>query len=410
VSNFLAIATVTEVLRQMLDAAVNTDVSGAKATAVKPTAVPSDGVGVNVYLYQVSPNGALRNADLPTRREDGTLIQRPRAALDLHYLLTFYGKESELEPQRVLGSAVRTLHTKPVLTHQMVRSTVASVGFLSASDLADEVEAVKFTPIPLSLEELSKLWSVFFQTPYTLSLAYQASVVLIEGRETSQAGLPVRERNLYVMPFRQPVIQQVMLQAGPNEPIVVGSTLVIRGLQLRGDVTRVRIAGVEVTPPEVSDTQISLALSSPPFLPDSLRAGVQGVQVVHQILVGTPPVPHRGVESNVVAFVLRQTITVPGATATNVDVQFNPPVGRKQRVVLLLNEFNPPADRPARAYSFEAPSRDLPAASQTTTSIAIPISGVSPGQYLVRVQVDGAESMLKVNAADQYFEPQVTIP
>ena len=32
----------------------------------------------------------------------------------------------------------------------------------------------------MNLEELSKLWSVFFQTPYALSIAYQASVVLIE--------------------------------------------------------------------------------------------------------------------------------------------------------------------------------------------------------------------------------------
>jgi hypothetical protein len=87
-SNFLAIATVTEALRQMLDAAVGRDVSGgARATAVRPTGSvdgSSDGlpdVGVNVYLYQVSPNHSWRNADLPTRRGDCTMIQRPRAAL-----------------------------------------------------------------------------------------------------------------------------------------------------------------------------------------------------------------------------------------------------------------------------------------------------------------------------------------
>ena len=69
--------------------------------------------GVNVFLYQVTPNAAWRNADLPTRRANGDLIQRPQAALDLHYLLTFYGDESLLQPQRVLGSVVRTLHCGP---------------------------------------------------------------------------------------------------------------------------------------------------------------------------------------------------------------------------------------------------------------------------------------------------------
>ena len=39
-SNFLAIATVTETLRQMLDAAISRDISGgARATAVRPTGI-----------------------------------------------------------------------------------------------------------------------------------------------------------------------------------------------------------------------------------------------------------------------------------------------------------------------------------------------------------------------------------
>src|SRR5439155_18021587 len=127
----------------------------------------------------------------------------------------------------LLGSAVRTLHARPVLTRQMIRDTVSSVAFLANSNLADAVELVKFTPIPLALEELSKLWSVFLQTPYVLSVAYQGTVVLIESEETPQAALPVRERNVYVVPFRQPVIEQVMAQAGPNQPITAGSTLII---------------------------------------------------------------------------------------------------------------------------------------------------------------------------------------
>ena len=182
-SNFLAIATVTAALSQTLRAAVETDVPGASVTTLRPDAAGSGipATRVNLYLYQVTPNTAWRNADLPTRNSDGQLMQRAQVALDLHYLLNFYGDEGQLEPQRLMGTTVRTLHSLPLLTRQMIRSTVANPAFffLAPSNLADAIELVKFTPLLLSLEELSKLWSVFFQTTYTLSIAYQGTMVLI---------------------------------------------------------------------------------------------------------------------------------------------------------------------------------------------------------------------------------------
>jgi len=425
-SNFLAIATVTAALRQTLNAVVGIDVPGAEVTTMRPDEPQKVEPHVNIYLYQVTPNAAWRNMDLPTRRTDGRLVQCPQAALNLHYLLTFYGDEDRLEPQRLLGSAVRTLHTMPIITRQVIRETIANplFSFLASSNLADEVELVKLTPTPLSTEELSKLWSVFPQTPYALSIAYQGTVVLIESEETPQKALPVRERSLYVMPFRQPAIEQVVSQEGADLPIVSGSTLTITGKQLRGEVTRVRVGGIEATPaPEqLTDTEIGLQL------PSGLQAGVQGVQVSHQMLMGKPPTPHPGVESNVVAFVLCPTITPPtvaNATshtvsdaahnwvtlfAADITVNVSPGVGKKQRVVLLLNEFDPPKDRPAHSYSFKAPPRE-----EDASLIVIHISDVVPGAYLVRVQVDGAESPLTPDTEpssstfNQYIEPKVTI-
>jgi hypothetical protein len=173
VSNFLAVATVTATLSQLVQAAVGADVPGATVTTLRPNGSPggTPTTGVNIFLYQVMPNAAWRNTDLPTRNGDGDVTQRPRAALELNYLISFYGNEAQFEPQRLLGSVVRTLHARPVLTVPAIRQTVASPSFpfLAPSDLGDEVERVRFTPLPLSLEELSKLWSVFFQTPYALS-------------------------------------------------------------------------------------------------------------------------------------------------------------------------------------------------------------------------------------------------
>jgi Pvc16 N-terminal domain len=414
-SNFLAIATVTATLRQTLQTAVGTDVAGATVTTLRPDA-PENGAAearVNLYLYQVTPNAAWRNADLPTRNPAGRLVDRPQVALDLHYLLSFYGNEGDLTPQRLLGSVARTFHARPVLMRQTIRDTIASpsFSFLAGSNLADDVELVKFTPTALSLEELSKLWSVFLQTPYTLSVAYQGTVVLIESEESHQTALPVRERNLYAAPFRQPAIEEVRSQAGPNQLIVVGSTLVIRGQRLSGEITQVRIGGSgPVTPIALSDTELSLLLTEPPLPAGTLRAGVQGLQVVQPMLLGTPLVAHRGVESNVAAFVLHPTI-VPPLTASTigtpagpqmiVTVKLKPDVGKTQRVMLLLNELGSGSPR---AYSFPAPSR-----AGDTDSIAIPISGVKAADYLVRVQIDGAESPLSADATGAYDLPKVTI-
>jgi hypothetical protein len=147
-------------------------------------------------------------------------------------------------------------------------------------------------------------------------------------------------------------------------------------------------------------------------------------------LMGSPPVPHAGVESNLSAFVLRPQIVGPvgisnlqgsGSDPRSADVtlQVNPAIGDAQRVVLVLNEsvspLSPPASSaPARAYSFKAAPRVLvsppPGPPGPSHSITIPISGVQAGTYLARVQVDGAESPLDTDATGRFVAPQVNIP
>ncbi len=429
-SNHLAIATVTFVLGQIVDAAAKEAVPGAGVTTQRPDALNDNTTPqppVNLYLYQVSPNGAWRNDDLPTRATNGGLVRRPQAALDLFYLLTFFGDETELEPQRILGSVATALHARPVLTREKIRSVIQTVvnadptHYLAGSDLAEQVELVKFSPLPLNLEELSKLWSVFLQTPYSLSVAYQGSVVLLEAEGSPQQAAPVRERNVYVEPARRPAIEQLLSRSGPNEPpvadrpILPTDDLVVRGRELRGDETRVLVGGTEVTNfEELSNTQIILSI------PAGLGAGARAVRVVHRTMMGTPPTPHGGVESNAVTFELRPRITA-AVSVTNLEgsgdqprsgdvtVRLDPEVGRTQRVTLLLNERQPPGGRPPRSYGFEAPPR-RPTDPETSAPITIPISGVTPGRYLVRVRVDGAESLLERDSSGEYGSPEVEIP
>ena len=47
--------------------------------------------------------------------------------------------------------------------------------------------------------------------------------------------LPVRDYNVYALPFNQPLVTEVLAENGPGTPIVSSKKLVLRGLHLRGD-------------------------------------------------------------------------------------------------------------------------------------------------------------------------------
>lgn len=405
-SNFLAIATVTAALQQLLQDPVKNAVSGATVGFSRPDGSSSGGTSpmVNVYLYQVTPNAAYRNMDLPTRRSDGTLVKKTLTALDLHYLFTFQGSDAALEPQRMLGAVANTLDDQPLLSTQNIQAAITAPqfsSFLGSSDLANQIERVRFTPTALTLEEFSKLWSAFFQVEYSLSAAYQASLVLIQSEDMPQEALPVQARNVYVSPFHYPSITQVISQAGVGQPILPTSTLVIQGTNLLGQMTLVRIGNVTVTPPTVTNNAIILPV------PANAQAGVLGLQVIQQLEIGTPPAPHSGYESNVVALVLHPVIVPTSATSTQITVKVTPPVQQGQRVTLLLNEATlpPPPQSPA-AYNFS-----LPPQTATTSTLTFTISGVQGGGtvYFIRITVDGAESPLDMNPSSPTYGPTVTM-
>lgn len=210
-SNHLAVAMVTAALtRTLVEALADPSLGGVENTAVttlRPqslAATDAQARGINVYLYRVTPNGAWTVADLPTRGSDGqSLVARPRQALDLHYLLTFSGDESTLEPQRLLGLTVSTLASRPVLSPELIRrfarDAVTPNDWQQHSDLADQPDSVRVTLQPMDLEDSTKLWSSLYHSSYRLSIAYQATAVLIEGRGVpTAAATPVATRTIDV--------------------------------------------------------------------------------------------------------------------------------------------------------------------------------------------------------------------
>jgi hypothetical protein len=169
-------------------------------------------------------------------------------------LLTFFGDETQFVPQRLLGKTVSALHSRPVLTRQEINAAIRELAdtgqeYMRESDLADQMEQVKFSPVTVDLEELSGFWSALYQVPYSLSLTYEASVVLIESPETPQPALPARQPSFRVPPFTQPTIEEVLPQDQGSRLILKVDTVLLRGRQLGGNVAYVAVGDLQLTPP-----------------------------------------------------------------------------------------------------------------------------------------------------------------
>jgi uncharacterized protein DUF4255 len=202
VSNYLAVATVTATLQHLLQPAIQAAVPGAQVRTLRPDLMVADrsALGVNVFLYQVHPNATHRNDDLPTRTSDATLRVRPRAAIDLSYLISCLGSDEAFEPQRLLGATVATLHAWPVLTPPQIEAVVAAdPTILGGSDVAQQVESIEITLDGFTREELSRLWTMFGTAPYNLSVGYRVSVVLLEPDLMPLAVQPIQQVHPTVM-------------------------------------------------------------------------------------------------------------------------------------------------------------------------------------------------------------------
>ncbi|MGB3691736.1 MAG: DUF4255 domain-containing protein [Spirulinaceae cyanobacterium] len=430
-SNYLAIATVTAVLQRTLIKAIEADIEGVRVTTSRPDN-PGGGIPetrVNLYLYQAELNEVWRNsANMRANRNRQTeSAKQNRTAFDLHYMISFYGNDAELKPQRLMGSAIQALTDKPIITTEMIRGATSdsTFAYLADNTLVQQVEQIKFIPLDLSVEDLSKIWSIFFQTPYTLSIAYRVTAVVIEGHKPAQKALPVTERSTGgIAPFpNQPIIESIESEGGRFEPILASSALVIKGQNLQGQITQILVGDFEATPTEVNDAEVKFDLG---LLPSpAFKAGVQSLQIIHRFNPGEVPqiiTPQTKsmtvVESNVMPFVVRpiiKEIKVENLRGRHDElrsgdlvIQTDVTVGKEQRILLSLNEWS--TDDPA-TYMFKSPH----SRSEDTQTITVPINQVQAGQYLVRLHIDGAESPLKKDTDpdsdtfDLYVAPQVLI-
>jgi hypothetical protein len=387
-SRHLTVAAVTAAFGRIVANAATTAVNEASVHYARPDTAGVD-PKVYIYLYQVTPNAAARNLELPVRSGDGTARQRPFVALDLHYLLTFVGDEKKLQPQTMLGSVVSLINSRPVLSPAEIRiaKMPGDDSPLIGTDNDIPVVDVRFTPLGLSLEDMSKVWSVFLQTPYALSVVYRASMVLVEADIPILPALPAQRPRGQSGFLSDPAIAQVTSIEGQYQPITADGTLQITGVRLQGEQTLVRVDGFDVQPAQVSATRITL-----PVPAAAQVVGMHSVRIVHRPWDAAPEDATNEIESNVASFVL-----YPDVTAVLLDeiesilsVTITPPIQGQQRGEVLLDQLD--AERP-RVYQ-----RRVPPAEGSSSTLQIDLTGVEAGTYVVRVRVDGFTSLVEIDA------------
>jgi hypothetical protein len=391
-SNAMAIAATTATLRSLLSAGIPR--LDASLNDLEVTAQPLDkarsGVSkaqLNLFLYQTVFNAAWRNSEHPRQVRPGE-TGFPALALNLHYVLTAYGRgesDNDAVSHRVLGGAMSVLHDHPLLGADEIRTALAG------NDLFAQLERVRITPQPMTIEEMSKLWTSF-QTNYRLSSAYEVSVVLIDSARATATPLPVLTRGK----DDSGVVAQADLESPyPNlkeitiprqQPSVrLGDELKLLGGHLDGTNLGVLFKHLRwVEARRLAPSAGANAGEVTVVIPDQPADWPAGFYTV-TVTVQRPTESYDRV-TNELSFGLAPRISSitpdpaarDGNDAVTLTVTVRPEVLPEQRATLLLGSREILADpHPAQ-----------------TDQLVFQVPDVAPGKPRVRVRIDGVDSLL----------------
>ena len=420
-STSLIIAAITESLRKILNDAMALDIYLPNTVVTMRSPDKARGSGtenqLNLFLYQVSPNAAWSNLSIPPNSGSA----RPPLALNLHYLITAYGSDDDtagIFRHWILGLAMSALHDHPIIDENELVSIQQSLG---GGIIGDMIEPIRITQQPLSIEEISKLWTTF-QTNYRMSAAYLATVALIESTRTSSAPLPVLSRGrddqgVFSVTGRYPEITGVhvrRISPDMHIPGQLGNELVIQGKYLNCQDIRVLFRNnrlelpISLQPlPGFTDTDINVTLPDPIVEPAAMTEWLPGSCMV-SVQFAYPDLSPS--ETNVIPFAIAPVIALPVKTFAHGLITLNltstPRIRDNQRVSLLFG------DRHIRVPVEIIQPTDLTLPSELSFSIP----DVDAGTYVVRLRVDGIDSIpVKRNEPGQplmtVFDPdqQVTV-
>jgi hypothetical protein len=415
VSSALAIAAVTACLKDLLnDGLLNHDLSAMGSFTVTSTAPDRITTGatepnqLNLFLYQVTPNTGWRNEGYPSRDTKGGRINNPPLALDLHYLLTAYGS-ADFHSEILLGYAMQLLHETPIITRNQLRTVLnpspldavilpPAFQSLPAADLADQVEQIKISPVYLNTEELSKMWTAM-QARYRTTMAYMVSVVLIQSAASVKSAPPVLKQGkddsgpvALAAPF--PTITNVRAAISSLLPSIrLGDDLIVTGTQLNTS-SNLAIqfsndkAGIANTIAPVSvqsGTQMTAHLPSIAQDANAMSNWAAGLYIV-ALVVTQPGIPTFTTSGTAVAFSPLITVSPLAAAAGDLvlTITCTPRILNDQKAQLRL-VFG--------SQTFVADTIATPVDLTEPTTLTFTVPGVVAGEYLVRLRIDGIDSL-----------------
>jgi len=420
-SSPLAIGAVSAVLRNLLDNGI-IEAGAAIGTTVNVSAVAPDTIDLNnteepprlnLFLYQITPNIGWRNAELPSRSgTSGERLTNAPLALDLHYLLTAYCR-ADFQAEILLGYAMHLLHERSIFDRNSVRRALnpspldvsmlpPAFQALAASDLADQVELIKITPVPMNGEEMSKLWTAI-QTHYRPSAAYHVSVVLIEGARPGVSPLPVlsrgpvdpithRDRGVVINPDLLPPLPTLFDATPPlrQSGARLGETVTVAGGHLSGSGHRVRLTHrlvatpIEIVPstPNAAGTQLTFTLPNDAAARSAFAAGQWSLTVRF-----TPTGEANPRETNAISLVLVPVPVIPPVSIVRgvsparvtVTISSSPQVRLEQRATLMLDTLEAAA---------------LPRVPASAPLVFEFPNSLTAGLHWLRLRVDGVDSVL----------------
>lgn len=405
--------------RTDLQVAISTPQPEGDAEAAEPTRV-------NLFLYRATENSALKNQMIPGQGHPSE-YGHPPLSLVLHYLLTAYGATNdnglinETRAHFLLGSAMRVLLDYPVITDELLTVNSPPTQILHDS-LRGEFEQIKISLDPLSLEDVSKVWTALTR-PYRLSAAYTVSVVQIESRRIKTLAAPVLTRRIHLVVSKRPQITKVYRSVGlPGEEIGdirahVLQELTIEGQNFRAAQTYVKLGNLEaigVVP--VSDSEIRITvpddtypadadhpLPRPIPVEDHLRPGPLSVEV--QTLRQTEVVQGGLDQGQVVTDERRQSsnqgvfLLAPEISAINPTDVGAGSLGAAVLTVTGRRLFQPGPKSVVLVGDVSIPVQDPgPGGPQSDASVQVPLNALTTpptlaGIYPVRMMVNGVQSL-----------------
>lgn len=411
-SNTAAISTVTAAFARRILAAANAAVPAANVRVGTPTAdLSTDGNAlVNLHLYRVEPDPVQRNTHLPNRSAAGTSLRPGQLALNLHFVLSFYGDHEAFEPELMLAQVMLALEHEPLLSKTTLDNATAEHDELSGSDLADANAKLRVQRELLSIDDFSKIWSIFYQVPYAISLIYEVSHVVIETDDPIPLPLPVGRPALWVAPLSTLRIDRI---GGVDGALPVwGGLLRIAGTGLGQSGLALEVDGAELdlTTADISESEIALSCDLATFgvVPNS---GVYKMRAIAPAQADQPD--YLRPRSNTVPFaihpaILPGNVNAPGDGVTStgdMDITFIPPVASDQTVRLLLD-----ARAPLPAAHVVLPGRPSQQGQPDESQLSFAFVDLPRGDYLARADVDGLISPVVIDAmTGQIDGPVVTI-